>query len=81
MMTAHDHALLTQTQGHFEPALDAMLAKPLTASTLFDTVSSLLPGALAPAAVAAVALAGEAALTDVRILVVDDNAMNQLVAL
>jgi two-component system sensor histidine kinase/response regulator len=65
-------------------AIDAMLAKPLTASTLFDTVSSLRPGgadALAPVDVAAVALAGEGALTNVRILVVDDNAMNQQLAL
>jgi signal transduction histidine kinase/DNA-binding response OmpR family regulator len=82
MVTAHDYELLTQTQGQFGPVLDAMLAKPLTASTLFDTVSTLVPGAdhAGPTGLASAAIAGEGSLTDVRVLVVDDNAMNQQVA-
>ena len=86
MVTAHDYELLTQTQGQFGPVLDAMLAKPLTASTLFDTVSGLRPGpghigrTLADMADMA-AVAGEGSLTGVRVLVVDDNAINQQVAL
>jgi PAS domain S-box-containing protein len=84
MVTAHEHELLAQGAGGMAPGLDAMLAKPLTASTVFDTVSTLrlsggkaraarpLPGAAAPGA--------EDALLGVRVLLVDDNAMNQQVA-
>ncbi|UUZ48237.1 response regulator [Massilia sp. B-10] len=41
MVTAHERELIAQTKGQFSPVLDAMLAKPVTASLLFDTVTEL----------------------------------------
>jgi PAS domain S-box-containing protein len=84
MVTAHDSALVTQTHGQFAPVLDAMLAKPLTASLLFDTVSKLRPSlgqrGTDLASMAVLAAACETTLAGLRLLVVDDNEMNQQVA-
>ncbi|MFL6659070.1 MAG: response regulator, partial [Massilia sp.] len=86
MVTAHDAALVADTEGQLGPVLDAMLVKPITASMLFDTVSDLRKGLTAPgpardlAAMAALAAADAGSLDGVQLLVVDDNAMNLQVA-
>jgi len=84
MVTAHDSALVAKTHGQFAPVIDAMLAKPLTASMLFDTVSNLRQSLGTRAddlsSMAALAASSESSLAGVRLLVVDDNAMNQQVA-
>ena len=85
MVTAHDSALVAQTHGQFAPVLDAMLVKPLTASVLFDTVSNLRlslggRGQYLLSSQAALAGAAETSLAGLRLLVVDDNAMNLQVA-
>ncbi len=84
MVTAHDAALVARTSGQIAPVLDAMLAKPLTASMLFDSVSTLRQGVASSgddlASMAAVAAVAEGSLTGIRVLVVDDNAMNLQVA-
>lgn len=84
MVTAHDSALVAETHGQFAPVIDAMLAKPLTASMLFDTVSNLRQSLGARSndlsAMATLAASADTSLAGVRLLVVDDNAMNQQVA-
>jgi CheY-like chemotaxis protein len=84
MVTAHDSALVAQTHGQFAPVIDAMLAKPLTASMLFDTVSNLRQSLGTRSddlsSMATLAAAADTSLSGLRLLVVDDNAMNQQVA-
>lgn len=83
MVTAYERELLVKTQGKLDPVLDAMLSKPVTASVLFDTVTDLRLGnaGIAPELSAMAALAAaDTRLAGMRLLVVDDNVMNQQVA-
>lgn len=84
MVTAHDSALVAKTHGQLAPVLDAMLAKPLTASVLFDTVSNLRQNlgtrSAALSSMATLAMTADTSLAGMRLLVVDDNAMNLQVA-
>jgi PAS domain S-box-containing protein len=87
MVTAHERELIAKTQGKFRPVLDAMLAKPVTASVLFDTVTELRLASGRQPDVAAVARTAapapgpaDARLSGLRVLVVDDNAVNLQVA-
>ena len=78
MVSAHGRELLAE-RGVPEGLLDGFLVKPITPSMLFDAVAGATGGEAAraeghPAPGAAQRLAG------IRILVVEDNAMNQLVA-
>jgi PAS domain S-box-containing protein len=78
MVTAHDRQLVTEFESQLAPVLDAMLSKPVTASLLFEAVGELTMGVrkLAPALPAR----DGGRLQGLRLLVVDDNAMNQQVA-
>jgi signal transduction histidine kinase/CheY-like chemotaxis protein len=78
MVTAHDRELVTQKQAGLNPLLDAMLAKPVTASVVFDKVAELRLGQRETQAT--VAPARGTRLHGMRLLLVEDNAMNQLVA-
>ncbi|WP_371325090.1 response regulator [Dechloromonas sp. ZY10] len=63
-----------------EVRIDAFLSKPATPSALFDTLLAVLAPPGSPAAAAAGGASGSAALAGVRILLVEDNPNNQLVA-
>ncbi|SHG64923.1 response regulator [Massilia sp. CF038] len=86
MVTAHDRELIALTQGRLQPVLDAMLSKPVTASVLFDTVTELRLATRRQvegtplAAILAAPVAVDARLAGLRLLVVDDNPVNQQVA-
>jgi PAS domain S-box-containing protein len=62
------------------PMPDATLIKPVTASALFDVVLDVCAKAHSPAAEPDAARGGNIALSGVRILLVEDNPMNQIVA-
>ena len=78
MVTAHDRQLVTEMQSELPEAIDAMLAKPVTASVLFETIGGLKLGARQPAPGVPAFTGGR--LHGLRLLVVDDNALNQQVA-
>jgi len=85
MVTAHERELIATTGGKLAPVLDAMLAKPVTASVLFDTVAGLRLADKPAAAVdaprqAPPARAADTRLAGLHLLVVDDNAVNLQVA-
>ncbi|MBI1205908.1 MAG: response regulator [Azospirillum sp.] len=85
MVSAYDRESLTDQARERGSSLDAVLVKPVTASTLLDAVSGalqqrtasrLLPSP-ARSNVASGAVTGD--LAGVRVLLVEDNAVNQLV--
>ncbi len=59
----------------------AQLAKPLKASQLYNTLLQVLTAGTARAQTAEVEAGGEAAMSSLRILLAEDNAMNRKVAL
>ena len=77
MVTAHARALLAERAKTEEMQLDGYLFKPVTASALLDAVSAV-NGA---ASLAQVALPAQNRLLGMRLLVVEDNPLNQQVAL
>lgn len=77
MITAHGRELITQQSAEQSQALDGLLTKPITPSMLFDAVTQATTGEL----VAQEHFDNNARpLAGLRILVVEDNPLNQLVA-
>ena len=81
MITAHGREMLVQRLGEAEQPLDGFLVKPVTPSMLFDAVAQATQGisvtrqrSATPGEQTAGALAG------LRILIVEDNPLNQQVA-
>ncbi len=80
MVSAHGREVLAERL-HSEPmALDGFLVKPVTASMLFDAVVDAKAGNEFSAALRVPQRAVSKRLTGLRLLVVEDNAMNQQVA-
>ncbi|MDD5250328.1 MAG: response regulator [Rhodocyclaceae bacterium] len=84
MVTAYSRDEVAARAGRLATPVDAYLLKPVKPPLLFDTISGIFgPAANAPAVAAAAPAAAAAApppLAGHRILVVEDNAYNQLVA-
>ncbi len=79
MMTAFGHEMLTELEGEQAELLDGYLVKPVTASMLLDVVLNATGGSLIDSA----KRRGESMLRrlqGIRILVVEDNAVNQQIA-
>ncbi len=79
MVTAHDRAMLTDRKDHGNVRLDGYLPKPLTASMLHDALADA-QAARTQAPVRRVARPQGQALAGLRLLVVEDNLVNQQVA-
>ncbi len=79
MVTAQDRERLAQRMLTEAVALDGFLVKPVTASMLFDAVVDANAGAMGVAA-KTFALPSSTRLAGLRLLVVEDNHMNQQIA-
>ncbi len=77
MVTAHGRELLAQRQADNHSLLDGFLVKPVTPSMLFDAVADATVGYLAHSDSPA---KGMPRLTGLRLLVIEDNLINQQVA-
>ncbi|MFZ4625697.1 MAG: response regulator, partial [Rhodoferax sp.] len=81
MVTAHGREMLTQRSAQEQARLNAFLVKPITASMLFDAVAQARAdrNPLRPGVKAKIDKVGQ--LVGMRLLVVEDNLINQQVAL
>ncbi|MFD0666131.1 response regulator [Ramlibacter sp. MAHUQ-53] len=79
MVTAHDKDMLRRQQAHAQARLDGYLVKPLTASMLYDAVMEA-KATRGNAHATRQAATGSQALDGLRILLVEDNPINQQVA-
>ena len=77
MVTAHSRELLAQRQADNHSLLDGFLVKPVTPSMLLDAVADATAGYLAHSAPPPGAIPR---LTGLRLLVIEDNLINQQVA-
>ncbi len=80
MVTAHGREMLAQRSTHEQARLDAFLVKPVTASMLFDAVADARAGVHNLRVLPRSADSGPGPLHGMRILVVEDNLINQQVA-
>ncbi len=82
MITAHGRELISQQSAEQSKAIDGLLTKPITPSMLFDAVVQATRGEEAAQQHRADQGADNAArpLANLRILLVEDNPLNQLVA-
>jgi PAS domain S-box-containing protein len=80
MVTAHGRELLAQRQSQMPSLFDGFLVKPVTASMLFDAVAESRAGVGKVIPIAAQQMASQQRLAGLRILVVEDNLINQQVA-
>jgi PAS domain S-box-containing protein len=80
MITAHGREMLAQRKAHEQARLNAFLVKPITASMLFDTVVDARAGLSNLRAKPRSANASAGRLAGMRLLVVEDNVINQQVA-
>jgi PAS domain S-box-containing protein len=79
MVTAHGREMLTQQTAEVQALIDGYLVKPITASMMFDAMQNALqPGGAA--STARVATQVLRPLDGLRVLLVEDNAINQQVA-
>jgi len=80
MVTANGREMLGQRSSHEQLRFDGFLVKPITASMLYDAVTDALAEA-SPGVSAAVEIPAAQPLLGMRLLVVEDNIINQQVAL
>ena len=81
MITAHGREMLAQRLDEAEQPLDGFLVKPVTPSMLFDAVAQATQGAsVTLERLAAPRVQADGALAGLRILIVEDNPLNQQVA-
>ena len=80
MVTAHGRELLAQQQGQMPSLFDGFLVKPVTASMLFDAVAESRAGLGKVIPITARPMVSQQRLAGLRILVVEDNPINQQVA-
>jgi two-component system, sensor histidine kinase and response regulator len=82
MVTAHGREVLAQQPAELQNLIDGYLVKPVTASMLFDAMQDALvkTGAVEPADARQAPSETGRPLAGVRLLLVEDNAINQEVA-
>ena len=82
MVTAHGSAMLAQQTDEVQNLIDGYLVKPVTASMLFDAMQTAVPlaGATDPASGTCTPSEVQRPLAGLRLLLVEDNAINQEVA-
>ena len=80
MVTAHGRELLTERLSSGKNILDGFLVKPVTPSMLFDAVADATSGASVSARSNLTTPVSQKRLSGIRLLVVEDNLMNQQVA-
>jgi len=80
LVTAHGRGLLAQSMAESPQIFNAVLMKPVTPSMLLDAWSSASPQPAAPLIAGAVAQAPVRRLSGLRLLVVEDNAINRQIA-
>lgn len=80
MVTAHGRELLAQRQGQMPSLFDGFLVKPVTASMLFDAVAESRASLGKVIPITARPMVSQQRLAGLRILVVEDNLVNQQVA-
>jgi PAS domain S-box-containing protein len=80
MVTAHGRELLAQRQSQMPSLFDGFLVKPVTASMLFDAVAESRTSLGKVIPITAHQLVSQQRLAGLRILVVEDNLINQQVA-
>ena len=80
MVTAHGRELLAERLGSGTNPLDGFLVKPVTPSMLFDAVADATSGASVATMPQHYGQSGQKRLAGLRLLVVEDNLMNQQVA-
>ena len=84
MVTAHGREMLEQRSAHDQTLLNGYLVKPVTASMLRDALTDALAAGTAAAAgsnpLAPQAVLRAQRLKGIRLLVVEDNTINQMVA-
>ena len=79
MVTAHERSALAARQAHEKNLLNGFLSKPVTASLLADTILDAISAGSASRCQDDLTITSKA-LLGLRLLVVDDNPMNQRVA-
>jgi signal transduction histidine kinase/CheY-like chemotaxis protein len=80
MVSAHGREMLSRRSAQEQALLSAFLVKPVTASMLFDAVADAQAGHSSLRTVTRADTGKVGPLTGLRILVVEDNAINQQVA-
>ena len=80
MVTAHGREMLMQRSGQEQARLNGFLVKPVTASMLFEAVADARAGYRSLRAGARAKAAKQRPLEGVRLLIVEDNLINQQVA-
>jgi len=80
MITTHHRETLAQRQAQMPTVIDGMLIKPVTASTLFDAVADCRANNAPLISSSENPPLTQQRLVGLRLLVVDDNAINQQVA-
>ncbi len=80
MVTAHSREFLAENHSEESAQLDDFLVKPVTPSMLFDAVNNVTSGRHALANVPNRTVQNSRRLTGMRLLVAEDNQMNQQIA-